>query len=261
MKTTMLIGILLSLTTVLMALSSYGISTPVVTDTVDPSLSLLSPNGGEVWYIGDTNDITWTASDTNLSPNSVYLWLSINGGTSYSPLAEAIANSGNYPWELSSVESYNAKVRIKVFDSFGNFSQEASASAFTITYVPPKAPTGVNVESSSGYDAVITWLPVTQTILNTPITPDGYLVLCNESAYENDDNFYIYLEDVSSGTSFTHVGVLSESGKMFYRVVAYKDYDSKLAGILADAKNHPESKLSLAEIKQALINASNGGDK
>jgi len=93
MKTAMLIGILFSLTTALLALSGYGTSAPVVNDTVDPSLSILSPNGGEAWYIGDTNDIIWTASDTNLSPNSVYLWYSLNGGTNYIPLAEAIANA------------------------------------------------------------------------------------------------------------------------------------------------------------------------
>jgi len=36
-----------------------------VLDTISPQLSH-SPNGGEAWYIGDSNDILWTASDTNL---------------------------------------------------------------------------------------------------------------------------------------------------------------------------------------------------
>ena len=261
MKTAMLIGILFSLTTVLLALSGFGTSAPVVNDTVDPSLSIISPNGGEAWYIGDTNDIIWTASDTNLSPNSVYLWSSLNGGADYSSLAEAIANSGSYPWELPSTQSYNAKVRIKVSDSFGNFTQKASASAFTITYVPPQAPEGIIVNTTNGIDAILTWQPVTQTIYNTPITPDGYIVLYNESAYENDEHFYYYLWDVTSGTSFTHGGVMRRRGEMFYRVVAYKDYDGRMANILSAARANPATKLSLAGIKQALVSAAMGGEK
>ena len=261
MKTAMLLCILFMFGSGLMALTGYGTTAPVINDTVDPSLSITAPNGGEAWYIGDTNDIIWTASDTNLSPNSVYLWYSMNGGTNYIPLAEAIANSGNYPWEMPSVQSYNAKVRMKVSDSFGNFTQKASASAFTITYVPPQAPEGVNVNTSNGIDAILTWQPVTQTIYNTPITPDGYIVLYNESPYEHDEHFYYYLWDVTSGTSFTHGGVMRRRAEMFYRVVAYKDYDGRMAGILSAARANPETKLSLADIKQALVSADMGGEK
>ncbi|HNQ43532.1 MAG TPA: Ser-Thr-rich GPI-anchored membrane family protein, partial [Candidatus Cloacimonadota bacterium] len=222
-------------------------------------LSILSPNGGEAWYIGDTNDITWTASDTNLSPNSVYLWYSMNGGSSYTTLAEAIANSGSYPWEMPSTQSYNARVRIRVSDSFGNFSQKASASSFTITYVPPQAPTGVNVNTTNGIDAIITWQPVTQTISDTPITPDGYIVLYNESPYE-DDQFYYFLA-MTTGLSHTHPWVARFRNQMFYKVIAFKDYRGALANILQPAVQNPELKLTLAEIKEALQNYPWGGEK
>ena len=36
------------------ALSSYGTSAPVANDTVDPSLSILSPDGGEAWKLPNT---------------------------------------------------------------------------------------------------------------------------------------------------------------------------------------------------------------
>lgn len=261
MKTAMLIGILFSLTTALFALSGYGTSAPVVNDTVDPSLSILSPNGGEAWYIGDTHEITWAASDTNLPPNSVDLWYSMNGGTDYQTIISGTANDGSECWIIPSMQSYNAKVRIMVSDSFGNFTQKASASAFTITYVPPQAPAGVSVNTTNGIDAIITWQPVTETIYNTPITPDGYIVLYNESAYEHDQHFYYYLWDVTSGTSFIHGGVMLRRGEMFYRVVAYKDYDGRMAGILSAARANPESRLSLAGIKQALVLGAIGGEK
>jgi hypothetical protein len=50
MKTAMLLGIMFFTTSGLLALSGYGTSSPVVNDTVDPLLSILSPNGGEAWY-------------------------------------------------------------------------------------------------------------------------------------------------------------------------------------------------------------------
>lgn len=261
MKTAMLLSIMFFITTGLLALSSYGTSAPVVNDTVDPSLSLTSPNGGEEWYIGDTNNITWTASDSHIQPNSVYLWYSLNNGTTYLPIAEGTANDGTQAWTMPNTESYATKVRIKVSDSFGNFSQKNSASVFSITYVPPQPPAGVNVNTSNGIDAVISWEAVSQTIYNTPITPDGYIVLYNESPYEQDEHFYYYLGETTTALSFTHYNVARRRSQMYYRVVAYKDYSGRLGEVLASAKAHPEQKLSLAEIKEALAAASNGGVK
>ena len=49
------------------------------------------------------------------------------------------------------------------------------------------------MDISNGVDAVIGWQPVTQTIYGGPIVPDGYIVLYNETPYEDDDNLYYYL--------------------------------------------------------------------
>lgn len=258
MKIAMLIGILCSLTTALLALSGYGTSAPVVNDTVDPSLSILSPNGGEAWYIGDTNDITWTASDTNISSNGVFLWYSLNGGTDYTSIIENTLNEGSHPWALPSVQSYNAKVRIKVSDSFGNFSQKASASPFSITYVPPMPPAGVAVNTTNGLDAVISWEPVTQNIYYSPMTPDGYIVLYNETPYE-DDQFYYFLGR-SYTTSYTHHDVAEFRTQMFYKVLAYKNYRGDVDNILQTVLANPYLKLSLADLKAALHSYSVGGE-
>jgi hypothetical protein len=68
MKTAMLLCILFMFGSGLMALTGYGTTAPVINDTVDPTLSINAPNGGEAWYIGDTQDITWSATDTNILP-------------------------------------------------------------------------------------------------------------------------------------------------------------------------------------------------
>lgn len=203
-------------------------------DTVAPDLVLTSPTGGEAWYIGDTNDITWTATDSNLNPNSVYLWYSLNGGAQYQSLAEGISNTGVYAWEMPSVQSYNAKVRLKISDNFGNSTQKNSQGSFTITYVPPAAPEGVIVDTSNGVDAVLSWQAVTSTIYDTPIVPDGYIVLYNETPYE-DTQFYYYHGE-TTGTTYTHYNVVHRRDQMFYKIVAFKDYDDRIHTILTYLK-------------------------
>ncbi len=260
MKTAILIGILFIFGSGLLALSGFGTSLPVINDTVDPTLSIISPNGGEAWYIGDTRDITWSATDTNILSNSVNIWYTLNVTDSTS-IIENTLNDGIHPWALPSVQSYNARVRIKVSDSFGNFAQEASAGPFSITYVPPAEPQGVTVNIVNSVDALITWQAVTHTIppYNTPITPDGYIVLYNETPFE-DDQFYYFLGR-SYTTTYTHHDVAEFRTQMFYKVLAYKNYRGDVDNLLQSVLANPEAKLSLAELKAALHGYSVGGEK
>ena len=222
MKAILLACLALFLALQLPALTGYGDTPAFTLDTVAPILDLIAPNGGEEWYIGDTHDILWTAADTNPASTGTYLWYSLNGGADYTVLAEAIANTGSYPWVMPASQSYNARVRVRVYDSFGNQSQDASATAFAITYVPPAAPQNVNMVITNSIDALITWDPVNQTIYGTPIVPDGYIVLYNETPYE-DEQFYYFLGR-SYTTNYTHHDVAEFRGQMYYRVKAYKYY-------------------------------------
>ncbi|MCB5261972.1 MAG: hypothetical protein LHW64_05045 [Candidatus Cloacimonetes bacterium] len=252
MRKALLASLLCMLLTGALALSSYGTSVPMANDTVDPSLSILSPNGGEAWYIGDTKDILWEASDPNLLNNSVNLWYSLNSSTDYLPIAEMTDNDGTEPWLMPSTQSYNARVKTQVSDSFGN-SSEISSAGFSITYVPPAEPTGLMVDISNNVDAVINWQAVTHTIppYNSDITPDGYIVLYNESPYEHDEHFFYFLTETNS-LNYTHQRVACFRDQIFYRIVAYKDYDGRMENVLAEAKANADNKLSLAELKSLL---------
>jgi hypothetical protein len=238
------------------ALSSSTNTAIFSLDTLDPDITIHSPNGGEEWYIGDTNDILWSITESNLAPNSVFLYYN-RGGLIDVPLAEGIENLGTFAWAMPDTLGTNYRVRIAATDTFGNSSLKSSAGTFTITYVPPETPDGASVDISNAVDAVITWDPVNETIYGSPIEPDGYIVLYNESPYEHDEHYYYYLWDVTDGTSFTHSGVARRRDQMYYRVVAYKDIDGRMARILAEAKINPEKKVSLSEIKDQM----NGGVK
>jgi len=223
MKTFCLLCWAVMVTTAMPALSSFTDSGLITLDNVPPVVALLSPAGGEAWYIGDSNDILWTATDLSMPTQPVSLLYSSNNGITYSPIETMLPNTGLYSWLMPSTQSYNSRVRIVVVDSFGN-QKTVNSPLFSITYVPPAAPTGVGVNTSNNIDAVISWDPVTHTILpyNTPITPDGYIVLYNETPYE-DEHFYYFLGR-SFTTNYTHRDVVEFRAQMFYKVVAYKNY-------------------------------------
>ena len=224
MKKSSLLVVLALVVNAIFALSSYTDSGNVALDTVVPTLELLSPNGGETWYIGDSKNITWSVSDPNLVADSAALWYSLNGGTAYTLIAQDEQNDGTLAWTIPNIQSQNAKVKISTHDSFGNIATAISAAPFTIAYVPPASPEGVNVDISNGMDAILSWNAVTTTIppYNTPITPDGYIVLYNETPYE-DDRLYYFLGR-SFTTGYTHHDVAEFRSQMFYKVIAYKNH-------------------------------------
>ena len=234
----------------------YGTSTIVITDTVDPSLNLLAPNGGEDWYIGENYQIEWNASDSNLIPNGVYIWYSLNGGTEYIPIAEGTANDGTHSWTAPAHQTEAAKVRIRVADFFGNYTRKSSQQSFRISYVPPAEPQNLRVDISNDEDAVITWDAVTHTIhpYNYPIEPDGYIILYNETPSDEDPYFYFLGE--TDQLDYTHLRVVRFRDRMFYKVIAYKDYEQRMAAVLADLK--PGDKLSLAELRTRLRDLAGG---
>jgi hypothetical protein len=118
------------------------------------SLAVTSPNGSEVWKVGDTEDITWTR---NGSIASVKLEYSTNGGITYpgTIAASVDAYTGIYPWTVSDAISTQVKVRVSdVLDSTVN---DASDSNFKIQgVITLTSPNGAE-QWEVGTSHAITW--------------------------------------------------------------------------------------------------------
>lgn len=101
------------------ALISGGI---VITRT----LQLTSPNGGEIWYRGQTRQIRWTSTNVN----NVKIELSTNNGSSWIIIKSSIpAAAGLYEWQVGDFPSEQCRIKISsveepsLFDiSDGTFS-------------------------------------------------------------------------------------------------------------------------------------------
>jgi len=92
------------------------------------SLTVQSPNGGEVWAVGETEEITWT--DVNIY--NVKIELSKDNGTSWSTIVETAPNTGTYSWLVeSTVSSTQCLIRITNVDD--GLVYDVSDAVFTIT--------------------------------------------------------------------------------------------------------------------------------
>ena len=90
------------------------------------SVTLNSPNGGEIWYIGSSRNITWTASNTSDLYNVDY---STDNGINWTSLASNYSGT-SFSWTVPNTPSANCLVR--VMDSNDNPVQDQSNSTFTI---------------------------------------------------------------------------------------------------------------------------------
>ncbi|MFN8587026.1 MAG: FlgD immunoglobulin-like domain containing protein [Candidatus Eisenbacteria bacterium] len=101
-------------------------------DVTAPTVSVVKANGGEVWSLGGTYDVQWTASD-NAAVDSVDVDLSLDGGAGpWLAVAHGLANSGTWSWLLQGPTSKHAVLRITARDAAGNAAADTSDAQFTI---------------------------------------------------------------------------------------------------------------------------------
>jgi hypothetical protein len=90
------------------------------------TITVTSPNGGEIWSIGTTRTITWTSAGVT---GNVRLWLSRDGGQNYTLIGQT-ANTGSFQWTVTGPAS--AQCRIAVQSVNDNTIVDVSNTLFTI---------------------------------------------------------------------------------------------------------------------------------
>jgi hypothetical protein len=98
----------------------------------DPTVNVVSPNGGEV--LSDDTLIQWTYND--LDADAVFFNISyqIDGGA-WIPIVNELENQTSYLWDLSGFtqDYYNMSVKIIAYDAFGGYSEDYSSDYFMVT--------------------------------------------------------------------------------------------------------------------------------
>jgi 5-hydroxyisourate hydrolase-like protein (transthyretin family) len=117
------------------------------------TVTVTSPNGGEVWPLGLTQTIRWTYSGTPGANVKIELYR----GYGFSKLISAstpIGNggSGSYSWPVPSWQTVDSSYSIKITSTSNSAYKDASDGKFTITNAttpPPTTPT-ITVSSPNG---------------------------------------------------------------------------------------------------------------
>ena len=108
---------------------SLGQSSPIGQFRPLPeNLTLISPNGGEYWYMGSEHDIIWNFVNI---PGNVRIEYSVDCGVTWDFIAEVPASSCSYTWEVPWIYDSDSCL-IRVYDAYDMEPADTSDSAFTI---------------------------------------------------------------------------------------------------------------------------------
>ena len=127
-------------------------------DTRDPTVTVLEPNGGETWSVGESRLIRWDASD---DVHDVRLQLDRGLGDGFETLFNSVpANLGSWSWPVTGPTNSACRVRIVNVDdvfvndtSDGTFSISVDDSWLTVTPTTGQTPAGETAQVSITVDA------------------------------------------------------------------------------------------------------------
>jgi hypothetical protein len=101
-------------------------------DAAGPTVTVTSPNGGELWRESESHHVTWTATD-NLGVDSVDVDVSLDGAEGpWIAVAHGLANTGDYEWIVPAALTDSALVRVTARDAAANAASDTSDAMFRI---------------------------------------------------------------------------------------------------------------------------------
>jgi hypothetical protein len=108
-----------------------------------PSVTVVRPNGGELFYIAQDDTIRWVATD-DFGVDSVSILYSTDGGSTFPfTIATGEPNDSAYVWNVANTPSATCIVKVVAYDTWLHSSEDVSDAVFTIE-------TAVGVEPAPG---------------------------------------------------------------------------------------------------------------
>jgi hypothetical protein len=98
-----------------------------------PTIHVTSPNGGEIWQVGSTHNITW---DVDPSIANVKIALSLDSGASYpQEIVASTPNDGTFAWDPIPWEAASDHCRVRISD-VDNWLVEDESDGDFVVYQP-----------------------------------------------------------------------------------------------------------------------------
>jgi len=91
------------------------------------TITVISPNGGEMWEIGSTQNITWSSTGT---VGNVKIEYSIDNGSTWSIIKSSTANDGIYSW--SGPDTVSSQCLVRISEASDGDPMDTSDAVFSI---------------------------------------------------------------------------------------------------------------------------------
>ena len=108
---------------------AQGWSANYTSGVTPANIAVTSPNGGESWQVGTSQNITWTSSGTS---GTVRIEYSTNNGSSWTTVIASTTDDGSQSWTIPNTLSTTCLVRVS--DTDGS-PVDVSNAVFSITAV------------------------------------------------------------------------------------------------------------------------------
>ncbi len=171
-----------------------------------PSLSVTSPNGGENWLAGSSQNISWT---TEGPIGNVRIEFSVDGGTTYTTLAKSVPNTGRYSWTLPSVLSPRYSIQIS---EVGGDAVDKSDGLFSIVGCSYSISPASQVFDSSGGNGNVT-VSAPGGCSWTASSNVAWIVILSDAS--GSGNGKVYFSVSSNGSTNLRTGTLTVAGQNF----------------------------------------------
>ena len=155
-----------------------------------PSITVTSPNGGETYAAGSSQNITWTTTGTIAD---IAIGYSTDSGSSYTTLIASTPNDGTHAWMVPNTPSITCLVKVSAASTPS--INDTSNAVFSITGVP-----GVTIVSPNGGETWqagtehnITWTSGGAGNLKIEYSTDGGSNSSQIVASTPDDTSYAWL--------------------------------------------------------------------
>jgi hypothetical protein len=171
----------------------------LISDLISPQVTLNYPNGGDFLEVGDQDTIQWVASD-NCAVDFLNLFLSTDGGGSWSPITTGEVNDSTYLWTIPYLLSDSCLIRIVSYDFDSNTNEDTSDAIFTIQdqtlpQVVVVYPNG-GESFNSGDSVTIQWVASDNGIIDSLtifFSSDGGSIWDTLAAGEANDSSYLWI--------------------------------------------------------------------
>jgi hypothetical protein len=114
-----------------------------IADNTPPEVTVVRPNGAEVFYVAQDDTIRWVATD-QFGVDSVSLYYSTDGGATFPhTVATGEANDSAFVWNVANTPSAVCIVKVVAYDTSENSAEDVSDAVFSIVLETPPAVTVV----------------------------------------------------------------------------------------------------------------------